>query len=820
MKKLLILVMALSMGLAGIVSAAPGQFNYRKWDGNPGLQQYQRDLTTAPNRTFLVNSSFQFPNFDNNANTGTTTGLETPTWENGSNYLGRFDGWVVPPVNGDYTFWISSDDSSEFWLSTDDNSANAVRMCYVTGWTGQRNWNDGNGGGEAIQKSVTVALKTAKAYYFYAIWNEGGGGDGVSVGFQCPQAGVTTTTVIPLSVLYDTKPVFYNATNPVPANAVIDVPITTALSWTGIDPALIASPNYRVYFGPNRGEPNLPKVADIKTTSWDPPGDLVYGKKYYWRIDVADVNQTGEKVYKGEEWSFTAYSQGVYIRTQPLKQVLDMGADGLFSFKADALIAGTWTWYKEAGAVDTLLTSGVLTGGGVENIITLSIPGATKANNGYYYCVVSNSVRTQTTVQAPLVIKEQIAYWPFDGDAKDYSGLGNDAALVSTPATQPLPGFTAGVKGQAVQFNGIDQYASAGTLNPSAGSDMITVALWARWEPTTLTAGDQWQGLIGKREGWSATQTYWQIEMSFQNNNRTLPYLNGLAQYDVGTGAKNGYLRNFQGINRAEYGTATASAQNLPNEGAATAFDSNRDTKWLAFVNAPCWIAYDFKDDQAYMISKYAMTSANDAAERDPTEWTLEGSNDGGTTWTVVDTRTGEGFSDRLQTKEFTVATPGVYKMYKLNITKNNGNAAITQLADLQLFEVVDLSQKWVHVVATFDDTMAKLYLNGLEAVSSPSGFRFGAMPTALFGIGTCEVRADGTYGNRFMGSIDEVHVFNYALDKWAIAQMYANEGGKSVCPELPQYDFNGNCVVDLADLMTILSEWTMCNAVGPDACK
>jgi hypothetical protein len=807
MKKLLILVMVLSSGLAGIVSAEPGKFIYERW--NTATSNFPGDLNfnVAPS---LIDTAYMGP-----SNNGF---LEIP-WDNGDNYYSRIRGWLVPPVNGNYTFWIASDDQSEFWLSTDDSTTNVVRMCYVTGWTGHLNWNDPANAG-AFQKSATIALKTAKAYYFYGIMRDGTGGDSLSIGWDYPALNGSTIVQVPVTYVHNTKPVFYNATNPSPAKDAIDVPITTVLSWTGVDTALIASPSYRVYFGLNRGEPNLPKVADIKTTSWDPPGDLAYGKKYYWRIDVADVNQTGEKVYKGEEWAFTAYSQGVYIRTQPVKQVIDLGANALFSFKADALIAGTYQWYKEAGAIDTPLKSGVLTGGSVENVITLEIPGATKANNGYYYCVVTNSVRAQTTIQVPLVIKEQIAYWPFDGDAKDYSGLGNDATLMSTPAGQPLPGFIDGVKGKAVQFNGIDQYASAGRLNPSAGSDMLTVALWARWEPTTLTAGDQWQGLIGKREGWSNTQTFWQIEMSFQNNNRTLPFLNGLAQYDVGTGAKNGYLRNFQGINRAEYGTATASAENLPNEGAATCFDSNRDTKWLAFVNPPCWLAYDFKDEQAYKISSYAMTSANDAAERDPTEWTLEGSNDGGTTWTVVDTRTGEGFSDRLQTREFTVATPGVYKKYRLNITKNLSSPGITQLADLQLFEVVPPEQKWVHVVATFDDTAAKLYLNGLEAVSSPSGFRFGAMPTALFGIGCCEVHADGTYGNKFMGSIDEVHVYNYALDKWAIAQMYANEGGKSVCPELPKYDFNGNCVVDLQDLFTILSEWTMCNAVGPDACK
>lgn len=32
--------------------------------------------------------------------------------------LTRMRGWLRPPTTGNYTFWISSDDSSELWLST------------------------------------------------------------------------------------------------------------------------------------------------------------------------------------------------------------------------------------------------------------------------------------------------------------------------------------------------------------------------------------------------------------------------------------------------------------------------------------------------------------------------------------------------------------------------------------------------------------------------------------------------------------------------------------------------------------------------------
>jgi hypothetical protein len=142
MKKLLILVMVFSLGLAGIVSADPGKFNYRRWNnGNTGTSvlQYQRDLTTAPTNVYTVDAAFTFPD----GTTGKTTGLETPAWANGDNYAARFDGWFVPPIDGSYKFWITSDDGSELWLSQDDTSSNwfgGARIANVSSWTNQRQW--------------------------------------------------------------------------------------------------------------------------------------------------------------------------------------------------------------------------------------------------------------------------------------------------------------------------------------------------------------------------------------------------------------------------------------------------------------------------------------------------------------------------------------------------------------------------------------------------------------------------------------------------------------------------------------------------------
>ncbi len=43
--------------------------------------------------------------------------LESPSTV-GKNYGICVKGWLVPPVTGNFEFWIASDDNGEFWLST------------------------------------------------------------------------------------------------------------------------------------------------------------------------------------------------------------------------------------------------------------------------------------------------------------------------------------------------------------------------------------------------------------------------------------------------------------------------------------------------------------------------------------------------------------------------------------------------------------------------------------------------------------------------------------------------------------------------------
>lgn len=96
-------------------------------------------------------------------------------------YGQRLSGFLVPPVSGDYTFWIASDDSGEFWLSTDMNPANKSKRCEVIGHVAELQWN-----AQANQQSAVIPLVGGQRYYVEALQRDGINGDHLAVAWQGP----------------------------------------------------------------------------------------------------------------------------------------------------------------------------------------------------------------------------------------------------------------------------------------------------------------------------------------------------------------------------------------------------------------------------------------------------------------------------------------------------------------------------------------------------------------------------------------------------------------------------------------------------------
>ncbi|XP_048324055.1 peptide-N(4)-(N-acetyl-beta-glucosaminyl)asparagine amidase isoform X1 [Ziziphus jujuba] len=111
-------------------------------------------------------------------------------------------------------------------------------------------------------------------------------------------------------------------------------------------------------------------------------------------------------------------------------------------------------------------------------------------------------------------------------------------------------------------------------------------------------------------------------------------------------------------LNRIHSGLVLASGEEIPFGIATSAFDGIRATKWEEPNGARgCWIMYKVSDNQKHKLAAYELMSANDAPERDPMDWVLEGSNDGGSTWHLLDERISQMFGGRFQRRTFKVAS-------------------------------------------------------------------------------------------------------------------------------------------------------------------
>jgi signal transduction histidine kinase len=163
----------------------------------------------------------------------------------------------------------------------------------------------------------------------------------------------------------------------------------------------------------------------------------------------------------------------------------------------------------------------------------------------------------------------------------------------------------------------------------------------------------------------------------------------------------------------------SASGENAPMEKTEMAFDHSQASKWLCFdgpTNRTAWIQWQCipKVEDLPLINLgelsqlqkrtdptspvpppgkvirtligYGLVSANDEPSRDPRDWRLFGSNDGGNTWQVLDVRRGEKFPARFQKRVFTLTSPTACVLYRFEfesvLAPTNANSI--QLAEIE----------------------------------------------------------------------------------------------------------------------------------------
>ncbi len=137
--------------------------------------------------------------------------FEAPT-DVDENYGQRMHGYVIPPLDGDYTFWIASDDNGGLWLSTDEDPVKQRLIASVNSWTSSREW-----GKEPNQQSAPIHLEANKAYYIAALMKEGGGGDNLAVRWLRPdkmdEAPIPATYLLPWGTAFTAPLIGQQPTN-------------------------------------------------------------------------------------------------------------------------------------------------------------------------------------------------------------------------------------------------------------------------------------------------------------------------------------------------------------------------------------------------------------------------------------------------------------------------------------------------------------------------------------------------------------------------------------------------------------------------------
>lgn len=133
--------------------------------------------------------------------------------------------------------------------------------------------------------------------------------------------------------------------------------------------------------------------------------------------------------------------------------------------------------------------------------------------------------------------------------------------------------------------------------------------------------------------------------------------------------------------------------------------DGSRTTCYRAAFTEPVSITLSF--DQPVSLNHYGITASKNEPTRDPAEWTLEGSNDNGETWVMLDSRADQSFSHRYATQFYDVNNQTAFDTYRFTVTKTAG-ATQLQIGELQLLNLEPIDATSINEVSSTQSSIRK----------------------------------------------------------------------------------------------------------------
>jgi len=203
----------------------------------------------------------------------------------------------------------------------------------------------------------------------------------------------------------------------------------------------------------------------------------------------------------------------------------------------------------------------------------------------------------------------------------------------------------------------------------------------------------------------------------------------------------------------------------------ANVFDDNTATKWEAADHATPWIAYEFAEDETYVVVTYSVSVAGDILADDPRSWELQGSEDGpdvapeDLAWTTLDAQTDQTFEARYHTRFYSFSNDVPYHRYRFLVTEAGADPSF-QISELQFFEEGT-------PVVSIDDSVSGMGLEQFDYSDGWTGRTVDAMTRRYHGTSSWNNTAGESVTFRFEGS--RARVFGVLDPKHGIGSVTMN---------------------------------------------
>ncbi len=619
------------------------------------------------------------------------------------NYGMRLTGFVTPLETADYVFFMTSDDNGAFFLSTDDKPANKKQIAAETAWSNARQWTASGGNSDLASKrsdefpgtewptGATISLVAGKRYYIEALGKEGGGGD--NLGFTMvkkgtlPVEGGSILSGNMIGAVLDPNQGKPSILEFSPSGATLAAGGAASFSVKAIGSPALA---YQWKFAPF-GTANGADIAGATSATYSIASASGANAGFY-SVTVKNgegsvsspasmVTLEGTLFIETEDFNFGG---GKTITDKPIGMTGPYPGGDFAGLGTDADVDIDYN--NAGGNAAQPYRPGTGVAAGKPNAHADGIP------RGGFNVTLNHAVGWNDPGDWQNYTRT------FPTPAKNYAVYGR-LSSGGSPIIQQLDEVTAGAKTTTQTLNKIGVWAPG---RATAGWDIM------EWFALTDDAQKPLTLNLGGEKTFRVTAQ--------PNSNLDMDYMMFvpvgaavLAMEDVivpGDGIVSSHLNS----------------DSPGGEQVGLAIDNKATTKYLNFKKLNTGFTVTSSAGGS-VVTGISLTSANDAVERDPATYKLEGSNDG-TTFTVISEGAVKAFTARAQRQEILFANTAQYSIYRITFpTVVNATAANSmQIAEVEFLGKVTavrpklaISTAAGKITITYTGT-----LQGADAVTGP----------------------------------------------------------------------------------------------------